>query len=154
MQLIISIVSWNTRDLLRECLFSLNKYIRPGHTRVVVIDNASSDGSPEMVRREFPGVQVIESGGNLGFGRAHNLIARESREPFILFLNPDTVFVENAHEKMLEVMESNAEIGAASCMLVDSDGTINPLGIQWYPSPMTELFTQLFFSRRTIKQPP
>lgn len=146
-ELAISIVSWNTREMLRVCLHSLRRYCRQGHTRVIVIDNASKDGTPDMIRNEFPEVQLIESGGNLGFGKAHNLVRQHSNEPHILFLNPDTEFLEPSHEAMLQAMRDDPSIGAASCTLIDPDGTVNPLGIQWFPSPWTELIAQLFISR-------
>jgi GT2 family glycosyltransferase len=104
-----------------------------------------------MLQNEFPEVTLINSGGNLGFGKAHNLISRYSTEPYILFLNPDTEFLEPAHESLLDVFKRDSQIGAASCKLIDSDGTINELGIQWYPSPFTELFSQIFLSGRAIK---
>lgn len=148
-QLVISIVSWNTQELLRKCLVSLRRFVRTGHTRVVVIDNKSKDGTPEMIRAEFPEVTLIESGGNLGFGRGHNLLARHSSEPFVLFLNPDTEFIEPAHERMIEVFLKNPRVAAVGSRMVDPDGTVNPLGIQWFPSPWTELVNNLFVSFST-----
>lgn len=151
MQLVISIVSWNTRDLLQRCLASLQPYCRPGHTRIVVIDNASSDGTPDMIRREFPEVTLIESGGNLGFGKAHNLVAKHSTEPFVLFLNPDTEFVENAHERMLDVFTAHPEVGLVGCRMTNLDGSIQPLGWQWHTTPWTELLSGLLVSRSSTR---
>jgi GT2 family glycosyltransferase len=150
-ELVISIVSWNTRDLLRRCLASLEKHCRSGQTRVIVVDNASSDGTPEMVRREFPSVNLIESGGNLGFGKAHNLIAAHSTEPFVLFLNPDTEFVENAHEQMLKVFHQHPEVGLAGCRMTNLDGSVQPLGWQWHTSPWTEFLSGLLVSRSSMR---
>lgn len=143
MELVISIVSWNTAGLLRKCLASLRAQVNPANTRVVVIDNASKDGTPDMVRREFPEVQLIESGGNLGFGRAHNLIARATTEPFVLFLNPDTEFVEPAHERMLELMQKQPELGLVGCRMENLDGSVQPLGFQWHNTPGRELLTNV-----------
>jgi GT2 family glycosyltransferase len=142
-ELVISIVSWNTRDLLRTCLLSLRQHCRANHTRVVVVDNASSDGTPEMVLHEFPEVTLIESGANLGFGKAHNLVAENSTEPFILFLNPDTEFVENAHEKMLRVFKQHRDVGVVGCRMTNLDGSVQPMGFQWHTSPWTELVAGL-----------
>jgi GT2 family glycosyltransferase len=147
MELLISIVSWNTRDLLRRCLASLEIHCRPDHARIVVIDNASSDGSPEMVLQEFPFATLIESGGNLGFGKAHNLIGKNYTEPFVLFLNPDTEFVEAAHERMLEVLKERADVGLVGCRMINLDGSVQPLGWQWHTSPWTELVSGLFISQ-------
>ncbi len=87
----IIIVSWNTRDLLRDCLASLPAAVAPLTAETIVVDNASADGSPELVRSGFPHVQLLESGANLGFARANNLALPRTRAPFVLLLNPDTV---------------------------------------------------------------
>lgn len=150
MELVISIVSWNTKDILCNCLSSLRNYIRPEHTRVIVIDNASCDGTPEMMKDYYPEVTLIASGGNLGFGRAHNITASHSGEPYVLFLNPDTLFMESAHERMLEVMKTDPGIGAIGCRMINADGTVQPLGYQSYPSPWTELVGNLLFSGTLI----
>lgn len=148
--LTISIVSWNTRDLLRICLTSLAKYCCPEHTRVIVADNASSDGTPEMVRREFPNVTLIETGGNLGFGKAHNLVIVNSREPVILFLNPDTEFISDAHKQMLRVFEQHPEVAAVGCRLCNPGQSVQPLGFQWRTSPWTEVVSNLLISRTVM----
>lgn len=142
-ELVISIVTWNSKELIRECLTSLRKFVNPETTRVVIIDNASADGTPQVIRNEFPEVDLIESGGNLGFGRAHNLIATHSTEPFVLFLNPDTVFVEAAHEAMVDLMKRNSSIGLAGCRMVNLDQSVQPLGFQWRSSPLTEIVFHL-----------
>jgi GT2 family glycosyltransferase len=103
-----------------------------------------------MLRNEFPSVTVIESGGNLGFGKAHNLIARHSSEPFVLFLNPDTQFVESAHEQMLKVFQAHPEVGVLGCRMTNLDGTLQPLGFQSHTSPWTEFVHGLFVSRATL----
>jgi len=150
MELVISIVSWNTCELLRTCLASLVPRCRAGHTRVVVVDNASSDGTPEMIRSEFPEVTLLESGANLGFGKAHNLIAAHSDEPFVLFLNPDTEFVEDAHERMLEVFEQHGDVALVGCRMTNLDGSVQPLGCQLTSSPWTEFAKGLVVSKSTM----
>jgi GT2 family glycosyltransferase len=96
-----------------------------------------------LIREEFPEVVLIESGGNLGFGRAHNLICANSCEPFVLFLNPDTVFVEPAHERMVDVMKQNSSVGLAGCRMVNLDESVQQLGFQWRSSPLTEIMFHL-----------
>ena len=149
-ELVISIVSWNTCDLLRKCLNSLIPYCRLGHTRIVIIDNASSDQTPVMIRTEFPEVTLIESGGNLGFGKAHNLLKAHSVEPFVLFLNPDTVFVENVHEPMLGLFNERPELAVVGCRMTNLDGSLQPLGFQSPTSPLTEFVNGLLVSRATL----
>jgi len=141
--LVISIVSWNTADLLRECLHSLRRHTDAAGTHIVVVDNASSDGTPEMVRSEFPEVTLIESGGNLGFGKAHNLVSLATREPFVLFLNPDTEFVDGVQERMMEVMRKHSDTALVGCRMVNLDGSVQQLGWQWHTSPWTELVSNL-----------
>jgi GT2 family glycosyltransferase len=148
-KMVISIVSWNTKELLRTCLASLRQHCRPGHTRVVVIDNASSDGTPDMVRAEFPEVTLVESGGNLGFGKAHNLVAQYSTEPYVLFLNPDTEFVEPAHERMLSICEHNPNVALVGCKMTNLDGSVQPLGVQTPTSPWSEFLSGILSSERT-----
>lgn len=150
MKLVISIVSWNTQELLRKCLISIERHCRTDHTRVIVVDNASSDGTPDMIRREFPHVTLLESGGNLGFGRAHNLVAAYSNEPFVLFLNPDTEFVSNAHERMLRVFYERPDVGAVGCRMCNLDRSVQPLGFQWRTTPLTAFVEELFVSHRLL----
>src|SRR4051812_24858059 len=86
----IVVVSWNTRALLARCLRSLAADAHAGRANVCVVDNASSDGSPELVEREFPWVTLVRSGGNLGFGRAVNLgVKRLPRTPWVAPANAD-----------------------------------------------------------------
>jgi GT2 family glycosyltransferase len=103
-----------------------------------------------MVRREFPTVTLIESGGNLGFGRAHNLLARYSAEPFVLFLNPDTEFIEDAHEQMLEVFKRFPRVGVVGCRMTNLDGSLQPLGLQLHTSPWSEFVSGLLVSSMTM----
>src|SRR3954454_9161285 len=85
----VAIVSWNTRDLLRRCLDSLWPEVERGRAEVWVVDNASSDGSPELVRECYDWVKLIASGGNLGFGTAINRVARQTRSEWIATANAD-----------------------------------------------------------------
>ncbi len=149
MRLAICIVSWNTKGLLRDCLQSLNSNCDLLKVRVIVVDNASADGTPEMLREEFPWVTLVESGGNLGFGRASNLGIRASNEPYVLFLNPDTLFLDNAHEQMLEVFERNPKVGLVGCQMYNPDGSVQQLGLQCNTSPLSEVVTGFMLSRLT-----
>lgn len=148
--LAISIVSWNTCDLLRNCLRSLLEHCARERVRIIVVDNASVDGTPEMIRGEFQEVTLLESGGNLGFGKGHNLIASYSSEPFVLFLNPDCELVDNAPEQMLSVFHQRPDVGLVGCRMINGDGTVQPLGFQCHASPWSELITSLFASKGTM----
>jgi O-antigen biosynthesis protein len=87
----IVIISWNVREDLRECLRSLWRNGEGLAMEVIVVDNASTDETAEMVRQEFPQVRLVVNERNLGYTKANNIGIRLSRGKFVLLLNPDTV---------------------------------------------------------------
>jgi len=116
----VVIVSWNCAGFLSDCLASLERLERPpGET--VVVDNASTDGSPELVRERFPAARLIASATNLGFCAANNLGIRQTRSPFVLVLNPDTRLSPDFLEHLLPAFE-DARVGIAAGKLVRFDG--------------------------------
>ena len=119
----VSIVSYNTSSLLKKLLENLNsqKDIKP---EIWVVDNNSSDDSVEMIKKNFPKVNLIESKQNLGFAKGQNLALRKIKSPQILILNPDTDFKNDTLSKMSRFMEDNPEIGIASCKILDSKGQL------------------------------
>ena len=149
MDLTIVIVNWNARDFLRNCLSSIRKFAGSVRVQTIVVDNASRDSSTEMLIKEFPEVLLIESGGNLGFAKANNLALPHVQAPFVLFLNPDTEIQGDALRLMVEFLTSNPSIGALGCKIRNGDGTIQQLGLQWFPSPFTELLKFLAVTDRT-----
>jgi len=157
----IIIVNWNTCELLKNCLYSIKTCVDMQKVQVIVVDNASSDGSYEMLTTLFPDVLTINSGGNIGFGRANNLAIPHADAPLILFLNPDTIIINNAIQKMVEFMNNNERVGALGCKCIFApiqssdvirDGEAQPLGLQWFPTPFNELLSLLFLSDKTIKK--
>src|ERR1039457_447177 len=123
--------------MLRNCLSSIRNAPKGRKVAVVVIDNNSSDGSREMAAREFPEFRVINSGANLGFGKANNLARPHVRTPLVLFLNPDTVVLGDALDQMAAFLETHPETGAVGCQMRYAYGSVHGLGIQWFPSPLT-----------------
>ncbi|MDD5687521.1 MAG: glycosyltransferase family 2 protein [Elusimicrobia bacterium] len=123
----ISIVSYNTKDLLYNCLKSIYTQIRDINFEVIVVDNNSSDGSQEMVKKEFSQVRLILNTVNNGFGKANNQAIRESKGKYILLLNSDTVIINDIVKKMIDFMESNLQTGVAGCKLLRPDMTIQPM---------------------------
>lgn len=119
----VSIVSYNTSGLLEKTLKRLEDQDmkRP---EVWVVDNQSSDGSAEMVKKKFPWVKLIEPGKNLGFGAGQNLALKKIKSPFVLLLNPDTEFSNDALSKMVKFMNENPECGIAGSKLVDQKGRL------------------------------
>lgn len=154
----IIIVNWNTKEMLKNCVLSLLDESDPEKTEIIVVDNASGDGSVEMMRADFPQVGLIESGSNLGFGKANNLAIPHTIGQYVLFLNPDTIMLEGTMEKMFNFMQNNPEVGAIGCKMKSPPDSSHPdaaahtLGLQWFPSLSTELFSFLFLTDRTIER--
>ena len=121
-QLTVAVVSWNTRDLLRQCLASLRSDAAGGLAEVWVVDNASDDGSAELVRQEFPWVRLIASGENLGFGRAVNRVAEQTNTPWIAPANADVRFSDGALRALLEEGERHSEAAVIAPRLTLPDG--------------------------------
>ncbi len=149
-EITIIIVNWNTRDMLKSCLYSVKKSSYANQFEIIVVDNASRDGSREMIKSLFPGVQIINSGRNIGFAAANNLAIRRSNTQFILFLNPDTVVFQNSISKMVDFLKVNLKVGAVGCKMMYESGEVQPLGLQWFPSPLTELLSFCLVSTKTI----
>jgi GT2 family glycosyltransferase len=125
-ELSIIIVNWNTRDLLRDCLNSVYAETEKTSFEVLVVDNASSDGSAEMVKREFLQVMLIENEDNLGFARANNQAIRQSSGSYILLLNPDTVVLSGALDKMVAFMRAHPDVDASGPMILNLGGSLHP----------------------------
>lgn len=122
----IAIVSYNTRDLLRACLRSLQTHSDAANLEIIVIDNASRDGSAHMVRQEFPDVQLIESAHNSGYGAANNRALQEARGEFVWILNSDTTIESATIATMLEWMRAQPRCGAIGTRLILPAGTTQP----------------------------
>jgi hypothetical protein len=125
MKLSIVILSYNVKDLLRRALQSIYSTYKGNDFQIVVVDNASSDGSLAMVRKEFPRVHLISSRRNVGFSKGNNLARPVVRGDVVLFLNPDTEFKEDAIGKCLEILSRNKELAAITCKVVLPDGSLD-----------------------------
>ena len=119
----IIIVNWNTRDLLANCLKSIEETVRGLTLEVIVVDNASSDGSAAMLRERFPQVKVIENRENRGFGAANNQAMRIMSGRYALLLNSDTILTEHAVEKLFDFLETRADAAMACGQLLNADGS-------------------------------
>jgi len=120
----VAVVSYNTRNLLRACLSSLLARQADGEAslEIIVADNASSDGSAEMVRAEFPSVHLIESGGNIGFGRANNLALQNAKGRAFCLLNSDAEVLPGALALSLAALDADPKIGLVGGQLLWPDG--------------------------------
>lgn len=117
----ILVVSWNVKELLRDCLHSLKENAGDINYETIIVDNASTDGSPEMIRKEFPWAKLVESHANLGFGRANNLAYSQSTGRWVLLLNPDTVVLDRAIEKIVKFADSQPKAGAVGGRTLKAD---------------------------------
>ncbi len=132
----VIIVSFNTKDLLRNCLESVYASKFGNYSfDVYVYDNASTDGSPEMVKSLFPHARVIVGKENSGFAAANNVCLRKARGKYILLLNSDTEVEDETLAGMIAFMDSHKDAGAATCRLVLPDGKLDPACHRGFPTP-------------------
>lgn len=149
----IVIVNWNVRELLRACLKSLTDderrtavdeqassvIRRPSSLEIIVIDNASSDGSAAMVAAEFPAVTLIANSENRGFTGGNNQGISIARGRYVFFLNPDTVVAGDALATMSAYMDAHPAVGACGPQLLYGDGSLQS-SRRRFPTLMTALF--------------
>lgn len=128
----VAVVSWNTRTLLADCLRTLAADVEAGRCEVTVVDNASADGSPDMVEADFPWATSIRSRENLGFGRAVNLAASRSSASWIAPANSDLRLEPGALEALLAAGEADREAAIVAPMLILPDESVQP-SIQPFP---------------------
>lgn len=143
----VVVVSYNGCALLRSCLQSLLQDGDRLSREVTVVDNASTDGAVETVRREYPWVRLIESGGNFGFAHAANIGIRASAGEFILLLNPDTVVPPGALRKCVDELARRPDVGVLGCKLVRPDGTLDHACKRSFPTPVSALAHMTKLSR-------
>jgi N-acetylglucosaminyl-diphospho-decaprenol L-rhamnosyltransferase len=117
----VIIVSWNTKDILLDCLRSLYEQTKSA-MQVIVVDNASSDASADAVAGEFPQVELIRSDINLGFAKGNNRGLEAAEGRYILYLNPDTIILDGAVDKMIRFMDAHPDIGVLGPHTFNADG--------------------------------
>ena len=117
----VIIVSWNTKNLLRDCIKSVIKETIKYTFDIWVVDNNSPDDSAGMIKDEFPQVHLIANPNNKGFSAANNQALKVAAGKNLLLLNPDTVVKENAIDKMLDYIYSS-KVGIVTCKLLNTDG--------------------------------
>lgn len=145
----ISIVAYQSRELLRECLHSIQSNVRDLRLEIIVVDNGSDDGTVEMVSRHYPQVQLVRNDRNLGFARPNNQAIKASRGKYILLLNPDTIVLPNALEQLVEFAEAHPRVGIVGPKVLNRDGTMQlqcrrsfatPWDLFCYFSRLSQLF--------------
>lgn len=126
MDLSISIVSWNTREILDQCLHSVFATANGLELEVTVVDNASSDGTQEMLENQYSQVRLISNAGNVGFACANNQALAASSGKYFMLLNPDTLVMPGAFDSLLSFASAKPECGACGPMLLNEDGSLQP----------------------------
>lgn len=124
MKLSVIVVSYNVKYFLNICLKSLQKALEDIEGEIIVIDNASEDGSQELLRNNFPGVKRIENKKNVGFGRACNQGIDLATSEYVLIINPDTLVGESLLPQTMAIMDQDENIGALGIRLMDGKGNI------------------------------
>ena len=119
----IIIVSWNVRELLQNCLRSVLVETKLA-LQIIVVDSASTDGSPEMVAEHFSQVELVACEENVGFPGGNNLGLARANGRYILLLNPDTIVHDGALAKMVSYLEENSQVGVVGLQLLNEDGTV------------------------------
>lgn len=120
----IIIVSWNTKKLVMDCIESIKTTTKKISYDIFVVDNASSDGTVEMLKTEFKDINIIENKINNGFAKANNQAIKLSSSRFIMLLNPDTVVQDNSLDTMVKYLEEHDEVGIVGCKLLNIDGSL------------------------------
>ena len=131
MDVSIIIVNYNTKDLLVNCIDSI--YLRTNNFQfeIIVVDNASEDGSRQILKKKYPNIQLIESDVNIGFGAANNLGVKLAKVEFLFFLNSDTILVENSIKIMFDFFkkyENELNLGVLGTILIDDHYKTNGFG--------------------------
>jgi GT2 family glycosyltransferase len=134
--LTVVIVNWNTRELLRACLGSLRAALEGSalSSEVIVVDNASGDGSAEMVAAEFPEVRLIANAENRNYAEGNNQGIAAASGEFVLLLNPDTEVPEGTLDALVELLRERPKAGAVSPALVHPDGRVQE-SVRGFPAP-------------------
>lgn len=142
----IVIVSWNTANLLRNCLHSIYENVikQSKGVKVYVVDNASTDESVQVVQKEFPWVNLTANEENVGFAKANNQILKKLKSEYVFILNPDTKIKKNSVSSLLKFLEKNPDAGACGSLLLNADGSIQKMG--YYHKFPSLIQTLLFYT--------
>ena len=152
MILSVVIVSYNVKYFLEQCLSSLKKAIvgisrTDWSTEVFIIDNASTDGTPDFLEPLFPHFHFIRNQENIGFAKANNLVIPLCNGELILFLNPDTILAEDSLDVCIDFFEDHTEAGAVGVRMVDGTGRFLKESKRGFPYPSASFFKMTGLAR-------
>lgn len=138
----IIIVNYNVKEFLQNLLISLSKSAGKINSEIIVVDNASDDGSVEIVKEKFPEVKLIANKNNEGFGRANNQALEIAKGKFLALINPDTIVTEDTFQKLIEFFESTPDAGMVGPKVLNPDGSLQLACRRSFPGPWTS-FTKV-----------
>jgi GT2 family glycosyltransferase len=143
MQLSVIILNYNVRYFLEQCVLSVQKALDGIDGEIIVIDNASSDDSCEMMKSRFPSIKLIENKENVGFPKGNNIGVGAAKGEYVCILNPDTVVAEDTFTKILHTKNWQLKTGIVGCKLIDGTGKFLPESKRGVPTPWVA-FTKIF----------
>lgn len=120
----VILVNYNGAAVVLNCLRSLQQFSRSVATEIILVDNASEDGSPDQIAQEFPQIELIRLAQNVGFGAGNNLGARQARGEFLFLLNTDTLLIEEVLPELIRLMQAHPEAGIIGPRLLNADRTL------------------------------
>ncbi len=139
-KLSIIIVNWNVKELLKKCLKSIFGTLVNLDFEVIVVDNNSSDGSVNMIKKKFPAVKLIINNKNVGFSKANNQAIKKSNSPYTLLLNPDTIIHLDALEILANFLDEHKDVAVVGPKVLNEDGSIQHECARHFPTPLSEFF--------------
>jgi len=146
-QLDIVMVSYNTAEYTKRAIQSVYDETKDTHFKIIMVDNDSSDNSVELISSEFPDVEVIQSGANIGFAAGVNLGARACDSEYVLLLNPDTVILDGAIDSLMQFAKNNPNSGVWGGITLNNDLSLNPNNARAQLSFTTLLYSALGMSK-------
>lgn len=139
--LTIVILNYNSIEFLKKCLASIKKSkLNDIKVKTIVVDNASSDNSVAILKKDYPEIPLITSDVNKGFAGGNNLAIKRIEGRYVLFLNPDTILEPDTLFTVYKYMEEHPEVGVSSCRLELLDGSLDYSCHRGFPTPINALF--------------
>lgn len=135
----IIILSYNTADLLKDCIDSIYKTTSETSFEVIVVDNNSTDDSVEVIRKNFPKVKIVQSKSNVGFAKGNNMARNIVTGKYVLFLNSDTLVNNSSIASSLDYLKNRSKIGALTCKVLLTSGQLDPDTRRSFPTPWVAL---------------
>lgn len=153
MDVSIIIVNYNTKNITLDCIKSIYESKILHQFEILVVDNHSSDGSVNAIKKAFPNIKVIANKENVGFAKANNQAILKAKGRYILLLNSDTIVLENTISSSINFMDSDKSIGATGCKVVLRDGTLDKACHRGFPTPKASFYYMTGLAKRFPNSP-